>query len=193
VSFTLHTTMSEPATKSPPSKIRRTRVVVRLPVALRERLAKYSAATGQSERLILENALTRELEGSTDTSYLFERLDQLDWAVREHGRDLQLLAEAFGRYMRLWFGAHAPAVIPREAAKPPVGTANPSAISPGTSRSAGVPSPPNSPKRMTRAEAEALYKAFADDVAEHVSRGHRFIDDMPDLSVERDEPPEPVV
>ncbi len=49
-----------------PSKVRRVRVSTRLTVALRDRLSKYSAASGLSERAVLEDALRQYLDGTSD-------------------------------------------------------------------------------------------------------------------------------
>ena len=43
-----------------------------------------------------------------DTALLLRRLDRIDKAQARDHRDLELLSEAFGRYMRVWFMAHAP-------------------------------------------------------------------------------------
>jgi hypothetical protein len=96
-------------------KIRRVRVCTRLPVPLRDRLTKYCAASGLSERSVIENALQQYLVGSTDKDLLLRRFDRVDQALGRERHHLELLSEAFGRYLRVWFGAHAP---PPEAGKP---------------------------------------------------------------------------
>jgi hypothetical protein len=96
-------------------KIRRVRVCTRLPIPLRDRLTKYCAASGLSERSVIENALQQYLVGSSDKDLLLRRLDRVDQALGRERHHLELLSEAFGRYLKVWFAAHSP---PPEAAKP---------------------------------------------------------------------------
>jgi hypothetical protein len=81
----------------------------RLRPDLRARLARYSAASGISERVIIEEALTKHFDGSNEGALLLRRLDRIDEALVRGRRDVELLSAAFGRYMRLWFLAHNPA------------------------------------------------------------------------------------
>jgi hypothetical protein len=90
------------------TKVRRVRVCARLSVELRAKLAKYYAASGISERTVIEDALQKHLDGKSDTELLLRRFDQVKHDMARDHRDLELLSEAFGRYMRLWFAAHAP-------------------------------------------------------------------------------------
>jgi hypothetical protein len=90
------------------TKVRRVRVCARLSVELRAKLAKYCAASGISERTVIEDALQKHLDSKSDTELLLRRLDQVKRDLARDHRDLELLSEAFGRYMRLWFVAHAP-------------------------------------------------------------------------------------
>jgi predicted DNA-binding protein len=89
-------------------KVRRTRLSARLPAALRQRLRDYCAASGLSERLVVEEALERHLGGSSDAQLVLRRFDRVDEAVGRVRNDVELLAEAFGQYLRVWFAAHAP-------------------------------------------------------------------------------------
>jgi hypothetical protein len=100
------------------TKVRRVRVCARLSVELRAKLAKYCAASGISERTVIEDALQKHLDSKSDTELLLRRFDQLKREMARDHRDLELLSEAFGRYMRLWFTAHAPS-----AAEPAKGAA----------------------------------------------------------------------
>jgi hypothetical protein len=131
------------------TKVRRVRVGTRLSVDLRARLTQYCAASGISERTVIEDALNRRL-GNTDddTALLLRRFDHLERAVAHDHRDLELLSEAFGRYMRLWFMAHAP-----------------------SSAEAG--------KGAARGAAETQYRQFAQHLGAHFKQGHRFVDDVP--------------
>ncbi|MGD0680212.1 MAG: hypothetical protein ABSC94_32950 [Polyangiaceae bacterium] len=90
------------------TKVRRVRVGTRLSLELRARLTKYCAASGISERTIIEDALRKYLDGTDDTALLLRRFDRIERAQARDHRDLELLSEAFGRYMRLWFLTHAP-------------------------------------------------------------------------------------
>jgi hypothetical protein len=93
------------------TKVRRVRVCARLSVELRAKFAKYCAARGISERTVIEDALQKHLDGKSDTELLLRRLDQIKRDIALDHRDLELLSEAFGRYMRLWFTAHAPSTV----------------------------------------------------------------------------------
>jgi hypothetical protein len=90
------------------SKVQRVRVCARITVQLRDRLARYSKASGISERTVIEDALQKHLGNESDTELLLRRLDQVKRETAGSRRDLELLSEAFGRYMRLWFAAHTP-------------------------------------------------------------------------------------
>jgi hypothetical protein len=90
------------------TKVRRVRVCARLSVELRAKLSKYCAASGISERTVIEDALQKHLDSKSDTELLLRRFDQVKRDMARDHRDLELLSEAFGRYMRLWFTAHAP-------------------------------------------------------------------------------------
>jgi hypothetical protein len=90
------------------TKVRRVRVCARLSVELRAKLAKYCAASGISERTVIEDALQKHLDSKSDTELLLRRFDQVKRDMARDHRDLELLSEAFGRYMRLWFVAHVP-------------------------------------------------------------------------------------
>ena len=91
------------------TKAQRVRLCTRLSFDIRAQLRKYSARSGISESTIVEDALSKYLHGADDTTLVMRRFDQLAEATARNRRDTELLSEAFGRYMRLWFGAHAPA------------------------------------------------------------------------------------
>jgi hypothetical protein len=90
------------------TKVRRVRISTRLSVELRAQLTKYCAASGISERTVIEDALSKHLHNDDNTALIVRRLDKIDRELAHARRDLELLSEAFGRYMRLWFMAHAP-------------------------------------------------------------------------------------
>src|ERR1700722_5059284 len=89
------------------TKVRRVRVCARLSVQLRDKLARYCAASGISERTVIEDALQKHLDSRSDTELLLRRFDRVERDMARDHRDLELLSQAFGRYMRLWFAAHA--------------------------------------------------------------------------------------
>jgi predicted DNA-binding protein len=90
------------------TKVRRVRVGTRLSLELRSRLTKYCAASGISERTVIEDALRKYLDATDDTALVLRRFDRVERALACEHRDLELLSEAFGQYIRLWFTAHAP-------------------------------------------------------------------------------------
>jgi hypothetical protein len=131
------------------TKVRRVRLCTRLSIDLRARLSKYSAASGISESTVVEDALSKYLHGADDTTLIMRRFDRVDREIARDRRDLELLSEAFGRYMRLWFAAHTPS-----------STAD---IAKGAARGA----------------AEGPYRQFARHLAAQFNQGHRFVDDVP--------------
>jgi hypothetical protein len=138
------------------SKVRRVRVSARISVTLRDRLTKYCAASGISERAVIENALRQYLEGSSDSALMLRRLDRLQVLVGRNHRDLELLSEAFGLYMRAWFLTHSPSVA----------------------------------ESKTLRAGEGAYKAFAQQLGDRFSAGHRFVDDLPKGSMNEEDPSE---
>ncbi|MGA3120025.1 MAG: hypothetical protein ABSF69_04570 [Polyangiaceae bacterium] len=132
------------------------RISTRLSVPLRIRLAKHCAASGISERTIIEDAVAKYLDDAGNTALLLRRLDRIEQALADGHRDVEILSEAFGRYLRLWFTAHVP----------------------DASQGKGF---------VAVASAEKAYAWFARQLAERLSEGHRFVDDLPDGAGEGDE------
>jgi hypothetical protein len=145
-------------------KLRRVRIYTRLSHPLRKRLLSYCAAAGRSERAVIEDAVERYLanpgkdvtaEGPID--HLAQAIDD-DRRLREHQhRDLELLSEAFGRFLRLWTIVHASVFTQRATPEAAEAIAK------------------------QRGAGEALYKRLAASVADQFRRGHRFADDLPNL------------
>jgi hypothetical protein len=98
--------ISEPRAPARKTKVARVRVCTRLPIPLRDRLARYCAASGISERSVIEKAIQQYLEGTGDRALFLSRFDQLDKLVAKGGRDVEMLMEAFGLYMHGWYGSH---------------------------------------------------------------------------------------
>jgi hypothetical protein len=99
-------------------KIRRARVYPRLSVPVRRRLAEYCAAKGVTERDFIEGAILEKLDGTSDGAKVLARLDRIDQTLdaerqrhelQQHDthRDVEVLSEAFGRFLRLWMFVHA--------------------------------------------------------------------------------------
>src|ERR1700677_4135382 len=96
----------------------RARLVPRVPAELAQRLAEVCASTNATESAVVEAALRHPLDGTSDRTLLFRRLDRLGRALQRSQRDLDLLSEAFGVFVQLWF-AHPPSVDEGENKAPP--------------------------------------------------------------------------
>ena len=163
--------MSPAASPSPTvPKVRRVRIYTRFSLALRKHLVAYCAATGRSERAVIEDAVARYLANQAKDPSTSGPLDRLAQAIdddrrlreRQH-RDLELLSEAFGRFLRLWMIVHGPTLT-----------------QPDTPEGANTLS-------QQRATGEAFYKKLAAAIADHFRRGHRFVHDLPGLEGSRSE------
>jgi hypothetical protein len=109
-------------TPSPLPKVRRARVYPRLDLELHRRLKEYCAQKGITVREGIEEAVARYLDGSSPDheANVFGQLQKIALALeadrgeREQAhRDthlaVEVLSEAFGRFVRLWMYAHAAA------------------------------------------------------------------------------------
>jgi predicted transcriptional regulator len=85
----------------------RARLVPRVAAELAERLSELCASTSVTETAVVETALRQHLDGTSDRTLLFRRLDRLDRAMERTHRDVQLLSQAFAVFVQLWL-AHAP-------------------------------------------------------------------------------------
>jgi hypothetical protein len=142
-------------------KVRRVRVYTRLSHPLRKRLAAYCAASGRSERAVIEDAVGQYLDGRSNSSTTGTPMDRLVEAIdgdrqrrEQQHRDLELLSEAFGRFLRLWMVVHA-----------------------STFRD---PTTPAAADALTKqlAAGEDLYRRLATTIAQHFMKGHRFVHDL---------------
>jgi hypothetical protein len=153
-----------PSPRAATPKVRRVRIYTRLSHALRKHLLAYCAATGRSERAVIEDAVARYLANPARDPSTSGPLDRLAEAIdndrrlreRQH-RDLEILSETFGRFLRLWTIVHAATFT--QAAK---------------HEAAEMVS-------RQRAAGEALYRRFVASVADQFLRGHRFVHDLPGL------------
>jgi len=117
---------------------------------------------------VIEDAVARYLANPAKDPSTSGPLDRLAHAIdddrrvreRQH-RDLELLSEAFGRFLRVWTIVHAATF--QEPATPEAAAA----------------------LSKQRAAGESLFKRFAANVAEHFLRGHRFVQDLPGLDGRR--------
>jgi hypothetical protein len=151
-------------------KVRRVRVYTRLSLAVRRQLHAYCAATGRSERAVIENAVVRYLANPTKEASSVGSLDRLaqtmdeDRRVRDgQRRDLELLSQAFGQFLRLWAIVHSPTLADL------------------------APSRASEQLSKQRRSGEALYKHLLGKVAHQWLRGHRFAHELPGLD---ESPPE---
>jgi hypothetical protein len=91
----------------------RVRLLPRVPAELAERLSAVCASTNATETAVIEAALRKHLDGTSDRTLLFRRLDRLDRMIERSRRDVELLSEAFAIYVQLWL-AHAPPLSEEE-------------------------------------------------------------------------------
>jgi hypothetical protein len=76
---------------------------------LARRLRDLCAARGFTETHVVQEALRLYLDGTADGTLVLRRLDRLGREVQRTQRDLDIFAEAFGIWVRVWF-AHTPAL-----------------------------------------------------------------------------------
>jgi hypothetical protein len=115
--------------------------------ALRKRLRVYAARKGATESAVVETALHNYFDAeTTDRQLIMRRLDRHSRGLAKLQRDFDLLSQAFGVFIQVWF-AHTPR-IPQES--------------------------------QTLAEQSALrrYRQFLDHVAEQISAGSRFTQEI---------------
>ena len=77
--------------------------------ALAERLAVHCASTGLSTSAVVERALGEHLGDEKRRLALFLSLERIGRAIERTHRDLELLMEAFGIWVKIWF-AHMPRI-----------------------------------------------------------------------------------
>jgi hypothetical protein len=115
--------------------------------AVAKRLSAHCAATGIPSSSVVEAALRQYLDGTSDKTLILRLLNRLGRAEARTQRDLEVLSEAFGVWMRVWF-AHTPSM-----------------------EGAG--------KEFARRTVESRLAQFVEQVAERLSGGKRFLDDLP--------------
>jgi hypothetical protein len=145
-----------PAKTMPLPKVRRVRIYTRLSHALRRRLHEYCAAAGRSERAVFEDAVAKYLAGQTGDGAVRTPIERVIEAMNHESQqrerlhhDLEILSEAFGRFLRLWMVVHASTFH-----------GNAEVVA------------------KQRAEGEGLFRRFASAVSTHFGKGHRFAQDF---------------
>jgi predicted DNA-binding protein len=99
-------------------KPQRVRVYPRLSLEVRKRLSEYGARRGLTERDLIEEAIRQYLDGTSDSAKVLGQLERLALAIdaereqresahRQVYRAIDVLSEAFGRFVRLWMVVHA--------------------------------------------------------------------------------------
>lgn len=99
-------------------KLRRVRVYPRLNLEVRKRLTEYCARKGLTERDIIEEAILQYLDATSDSAKVLGQLERLalafdadrerrEGALRAVHQAIEVLSEAFGRFVRLWMLVHA--------------------------------------------------------------------------------------
>ncbi len=78
-----------------------------LPADLYKQFKKYVAAHGTTDSSVAETALKEFLGGTGDFKALTRRLDRIDRRIQRTQRNVELLADAFGRFVQMWL-AYAP-------------------------------------------------------------------------------------
>jgi predicted transcriptional regulator len=77
---------------------------------LADRVDRFCTAMGLSESALVKSALGQYLDETKDATLLLRRLDRLGRAEARTQRDLEVLSQAFGVFVRLWL-AHTPTVV----------------------------------------------------------------------------------
>jgi hypothetical protein len=95
-----------PGPPAPERKVRRVRISTRLPIALRQRLTKHCAASGLSERAVIEQALDLLLDKTSERELVLHRLDRIDESLARGRQDVELLSFVLGGYIQLWLLVH---------------------------------------------------------------------------------------
>ena len=82
---------------------------------IRHRLRVFAGRKGASESAVVQSALLRYLDDANDGTLIMKRLDRMNRALGRVHKDLDVLAEAFGVFVQLWF-AHTPRLNQSEMA-----------------------------------------------------------------------------
>ena len=69
---------------------------------LHARLVEHCAARGVTESSVVTESLTQYLDGLSDPTLLYRRLDRVTRALDRTERELGVLSQAFALFVRLW-------------------------------------------------------------------------------------------
>jgi hypothetical protein len=147
--------MSPPRKNHPP----RARMNTSLPGALRHRLSEYSTARGVAECEVLRLAVEQYLNGTSDMTLLYRRIDASHRKVDRLHRTLELHGELLKEFLLIYLEA---------AAQEPT-------------LAASSPAP--------RRKASQLYEGIVQRVITALASHKTWIDDLPQESLSPEEPP----
>ncbi|MGH7439455.1 MAG: hypothetical protein ACRENE_27515, partial [Polyangiaceae bacterium] len=139
-------------------KPQRVRVYPRLSLEVRKRLSEYGARKGLAQRDLIEEAIRQYLDGTSDSAKVLAQLERLTLAIdAERERQENAHREVYRAIEILSevFGRFVRLWTMVHAATFKI--------------------------HVTEEAADAVYAKFAAKVAEYFRRGHRFLDDLPNL------------
>jgi hypothetical protein len=85
-----------------PSRRRAERIQPYIAREVRQRLARHCAGLGLTESAVLNEALTQYLDGTNDAMLWMRRQELLDRRVQRLARDVEILSQAVGMFLRVW-------------------------------------------------------------------------------------------
>jgi hypothetical protein len=100
-----------------PSRRRAERIQPYVARDVRQRLARHCAGLGLTESAVVNEALAQYLDATSDATLWMRRQDLLDRRLQRLARDVEILSQTLGMFLRIWF-AHTPPLPPeaRQAA-----------------------------------------------------------------------------
>lgn len=88
-------------------KRQRTRIQPYIDLELAKQLDRYCGAAGTTESAVVQDALRHYLDRTGDAALILGHLTRLGRAEERTKRDVEILTEAFGTWVEVWF-AHTP-------------------------------------------------------------------------------------
>jgi hypothetical protein len=88
-------------------KRQRTRIQPYIDIGLAKQLEMYCGAAGITESAAVQAALRQYLDRTSDATLILQGLARLGRAEERTKRDVEILSEAFGTWVEIWF-AHTP-------------------------------------------------------------------------------------
>jgi len=80
----------------------RSRLSTALPADLRHRLELHCATAGIYQRAAIERSVRQFLDGTSDMTLLYRRLDAMSRQIRRLGQQLELQAQFVAEFVQLW-------------------------------------------------------------------------------------------